>query len=35
MVNFLEENPHIHFVFTDDYYVDEADQMLGWSKEVQ
>jgi glycosyltransferase involved in cell wall biosynthesis len=29
MVNFLEENPHIHFVFTDDYYVDEADQMLG------
>jgi glycosyltransferase involved in cell wall biosynthesis len=29
MVNFLEENPHIHFVFTDDYYVDEADQFLG------
>jgi glycosyltransferase involved in cell wall biosynthesis len=29
MVNFLEENPRIHFVFTDDYYVDEADQFLG------
>jgi glycosyltransferase involved in cell wall biosynthesis len=29
MVNFLEENPHIHFVFTDDFYVDEADKMLG------
>jgi hypothetical protein len=29
MVKFLEENPHIHFVFTDDYYVDEADQFLG------
>ena len=29
MVNFLEENPHIHFVFTDDYFVDEANQFLG------
>ncbi|PYX01563.1 MAG: hypothetical protein DMG86_09950 [Acidobacteria bacterium] len=29
MVNFLEENPHIHFVFADDYFVDEADQILG------
>lgn len=32
MVNFLEDNPHIHFVFTDDYFVDEADQMLGLVK---
>ena len=29
MVHFLEENPHIHFVFTDDYFVDEANQFLG------
>jgi glycosyltransferase involved in cell wall biosynthesis len=29
MVNFLEENPHIHFVFADDYFVDEANQFLG------
>jgi len=29
MVNFLEENPHVHFVFADDYFVDEADQFLG------
>jgi len=28
MVHFLEENPHIQFVFTDDYYVDGADQMI-------
>jgi len=35
MVNFLEENPHIHFVFADDYFVDEADQFWVWSKEVR
>jgi len=29
MVDFLEENPHVQFVFTDDFYVDEADQLLG------
>ncbi len=29
MVHFLEENPHVRFVFTDDYFVDEANQILG------
>ena len=32
MVHFIEENPHIQFVFTDDYFVDEADQTLGLVK---
>jgi glycosyltransferase involved in cell wall biosynthesis len=29
MVDFLERNPQVHFVFSDDYLVDEADQFLG------
>ncbi len=29
MVEFLEANPHVHFVFADDYLIDEADQFLG------
>lgn len=29
MVNFLDKNPHIHFVFADDYFVDEGNQILG------
>ena len=29
MVDFLEQNPDTHFVFVDDYFVDEANQCLG------
>lgn len=29
MVDFLEANPHIQFVFADDYFVDETDRLLG------
>jgi glycosyltransferase involved in cell wall biosynthesis len=32
MVNFLEENPHIDFVFTDEYKIDEAGQFLWITK---